>query len=134
VILIDGGKKQLEAALSGIESTEWKPSAAVLGIVKPEDDVVGPSVRDPDVSKEGQRLLASVRDEAHRFAKKTHTKRRDSVESVLEKIEGIGPKLSSRILSEYSIEDLKDKDIGDLQQTEGIGPSTAQRIKNGLEE
>jgi excinuclease ABC subunit C len=134
VVLIDGGEKQLEAALSGMDSAGWEPSAAVLGMVKPEDEVVGPSVRDPDVSKVGQKLLASVRDEAHRFAKSSHKKRRDTVGSVLEEITGVGPKLSSRILSEFSIEGLKDKDAGDLQQIEGIGPSTAQRITDEVGE
>jgi len=107
-------------------------SVLVLGMVKPEDTVVGPSVRDPDVPEEGRKLLSSVRDEAHRFAKKSHTKRRDTVESVLEEIDGIGPSLSARILSELSIEELKSKESQKLQRIDGVGPSLAKRIEQRL--
>lgn len=128
VVLIDGGKAQLKAAVSGMDSAGWDVSAAVLGIVKPNDRIVGPSVRDPDIPEEGERLLASVRDEAHRFAKRTHTKKRDSIEPRIQAIDGIGPSLGSRILSQFSIEGLEQADTEDLCRIEGIGPSLANRI------
>jgi len=133
LFLIDGGKKQVEAAVSGIDSSGWDISASVLGILKPEDRIVG-SLRDPDIPEEGRRLLASVRDEAHRFAKKGHTKRRDTVESVIEEIEGVGPALRSRIVSEFIIEDIKRTDTEELRRIEGVGPALAQRIKEELNE
>lgn len=106
---------------------------AVLGIVKPDDRIVGPSVRDPDVPEEGRRLLASVRDEAHRFAKRSHTKRRDSVEPTVEEIDGVGPSLSSRILSRFSAEELREADTEELCQVDGVGPSLADRITEKFE-
>jgi len=129
LILIDGGKKQVDAAISGMDSAGWDISVPVLGIVKPDDRIVGSSIKDPEISEEGEALLSSVRDEAHRFAKSSHTKRRDTVESVLEEIDGIGPKLSRKILSQFSIEDLEGTDAEDLQQIEGIGPSLAESIQ-----
>ena len=133
LFLIDGGKKQIKAAVSGLDSSGWDVSASVLGILKPEDRIVG-NVRDPDMPKEGRRLLASVRDEAHRFAKKGHTKRRDKVESVIEEIEGVGPALRSRIVSEFTIEDIKRKEKQELRRIEGVGPALAERIKKELKE
>jgi Holliday junction resolvasome RuvABC DNA-binding subunit len=50
----------------------------------------------------------------------------------LEYVRGIGPKLRARILSEYSTEELRDKDSEDLQQIEGVGPSPAGRIQHRL--
>ena len=133
VVLIDGGEGQVEAAISGMDSAGWGASVAVLGIVKPDDRIVGPSLRDPEVSEQGRRLLASVRDEAHRFAKMSHTKRRDSVEPTVEEIDGVGPSLSSRILSRFSAEELREADPEDLRQIDGIGPSLADRITEEFE-
>jgi excinuclease ABC subunit C len=63
----------------------------------------------------------------------SHTKRRDSVEPTVEEIDGVGPSLSSRILSRFSGEELREADPEDLRQIDGIGPSLADRITEEFE-
>lgn len=126
LLLIDGGPGQLKAARKALNEVGWQ--VPILGIVKPEDAIIS-LARDPDVSEESRQVLVLARDEAHRFAHRSHTGRRDSMGSVLEEIDGVGPSLRGRLLREHGLAELRGMSEEDLQEIDGVGPALAERIR-----
>ena len=80
-------------------------------------------------------MLLSVRDEAHRLAVMGHRKRRDKKrrESVLDGVEGIGPKKRKALLSRLGgLKGLRAAGMSELSQVDGVGPALAQKIIQAL--
>lgn len=125
LLLVDGGEGQLNAAAEALREIGW--SMPVFGIVKPDDKILGLH-RNPEIPDDVSQILSAIRDESHRFAKDYHTSRRDSIDPVLEEIEGLGEEKRKSLMKEYSIEDLKEASKKDIQQVEGIGPQLAERV------
>lgn len=125
LLLIDGGPGQLKAARKALDEVGWQ--VPILGIVKPDDDIIS-LARDPEVSEQGRQVLVHARDEAHRFAHRTHTGRRDSVDPVLEQVDGVGPALRERLLREHGLTELRGMSEEELQEIDGVGPALAERI------
>lgn len=74
ILLIDGGKGQLNAAMSAFSALELKPPT-VISLAKQEEEIFVPGAEEPlRLSRHsfGLRLLQYVRDEAHRFAQHYH--------------------------------------------------------------
>jgi excinuclease ABC subunit C len=95
LVVIDGGKGQLSAALAAMQAYDL-PRVAVISLAKREEEVFvpgrpGPIVLDP--ASPGLQLLQRIRDEAHRFALGFHRQRRESRahESILDALPGVGP-------------------------------------------
>ena len=132
LLVIDGGIEQLKAARRTLKTLGWE--IPVVAIAKPDDRIIAPDGSVLDVEEPARQWLRSARDEAHRFAKTTHTAQRDEVESALEEIEGIGPERRKAILSSYSLSELDDASIDDLAAIEGIGRETAETIKKRFED
>jgi excinuclease ABC subunit C len=104
LVVIDGGKGQLNAALDAMAEFDL-PRVAVISLAKRIEEVFIPGRPDPillDHSSDGLQLLQRVRDEAHRFALGKHRKRRDrsQVESIFDSLPGVGP-ARKRILMEH---------------------------------
>jgi excinuclease ABC subunit C len=136
LIMVDGGKGQLSAALSGLISIEYPPTP-ILGLAKRNEEIFLPNRTDPvilDRSSPALKLLQAVRDEAHRFAISYHRELRGKriEESILDEIEGIGQNRKIQILREFgSIENLKKSSTGQIaERIPGIGLKLAEMIKD----
>src|SRR5437762_2666303 len=95
LVVIDGGKGQLSAALAAMQELDL-PRVAVIALAKRIEEVFVPGRPDPILLSEhspGLQLLQRIRDEAHRFAITFHRQRRDASarESMFDQIEGVGP-------------------------------------------
>jgi excinuclease ABC subunit C len=139
VLLIDGGRGQLAAALDGLKAAGVAPSLTV-GVAKGADRRAGQERlfldgRDAplilDAGSSALRLIQRVRDEAHRFAIAGHRKARDLArrESFLEEIPGLGPVRRKELLKAFGgLQGLKQASIEDLAKVQGISRSIAERI------
>jgi len=95
LVVIDGGKGQLSAALAAMQAYDL-PRVAVISLAKKEEEVFVPGRPGPivlDLASPGLQLLQRIRDEAHRFALGFHRQRRESRahESILDALPGVGP-------------------------------------------
>lgn len=105
LVLVDGGRGQVEAAARVLREAGWK--AAVLGLAKKEESVFRPGLASPlplPPSSPEVLFLRRVRDEAHRFALAYHRslRRREVSRSVLDEVPGIGPARKKKLLSLYA--------------------------------
>lgn len=97
LIVIDGGKGQLSAAVTSLQKLEIYGKVAIIGIAKRLEEIYFPGDSIPlylDKQSETLKLIQQLRDEAHRFGITHHRNKRSKsmATSVLEDIKGIGPK------------------------------------------
>jgi excinuclease ABC subunit C len=110
LVVIDGGKGQLSAALEAIHSTFDVQRTAVIALAKREEEVFVPGSAAPirlDRHDPGLQLLQRIRDEAHRFAVSYHRQRRDTkaFESIFDTLQGVGPARRRAILRHFGSAD-----------------------------
>src|SRR5665811_1021472 len=106
LVLIDGGKGQLSAALQALEEAGLDDVVPVVSLAKREEELFVPGRGAPlDVAPDdpGLMLLRSVRDEAHRFAVGFHRARRQATatDSFLDGLPGVGEKRKRAILAHF---------------------------------
>lgn len=136
LILIDGGKGQVSAAVSVLEALGL--NIPLIGLAKKEELIYLPGESDPIDLPEGDRalrVLQHVRDETHRFATGHNQKLRKKQLSLssLENIPGIGPARSRKLLTGFgSMENLYAAAAEDISQTGGISLEAAEMIKQYL--
>ena len=134
LILIDGGKGQLSSALKSIDRLGLRGKISVIGIAKRLEEIYYPDDPYPlylDKNSETLKVLQHVRDESHRFGITRHRNRRsnNAFNSVLEEIEGIGPKTIKELLTIFkSVERIKNASL--LELTDVIGQSKAKKVKD----
>lgn len=139
LILIDGGKGQLSAAVSVLKNLDLL-DLDVIGLAKRLEEVYKPDQSEPqNISKTspGLSLLRKIRDESHRFAITYHRKLRKkrNLHSVLDDVKGIGPNKRNALLAEFkSVNDIKDAPINKLIVVPGISAKLAESIKKQLVE
>jgi len=118
LIMIDGGKGQLSAALDALKELEL--SIPAIGLAKREEDVLMPNSPAPVLfpkDAQGKFLLMRLRDEAHRFANRHREMRgkKHATGSALDEIPGIGEKTKKDLLKAFGsvqgIRDATDKDL-----------------------
>jgi len=134
LLLIDGGRGQLDAALDALDEAGWDGPEAVVALAKDEAVVVTPD-RTFDWGDDAPQLhvLQRVRDEAHRFAVAYHQSLRDDVSTALDGVEGVGPELRKRLLRRFgSVAGVRRASVEDLQDVAGVGEATAETIANRL--
>ena len=139
IILIDGGKLQLDAALRTF-SALTKESPMILSIVKgskrvrstetilSKDGIIEMSKDSP-----GFILLQQIRDESHRFAIKSNRKKktRSINRSSLDNIRGLGPKKKKDLLKYFkSIQTIKNASESELCKVNGISIKLAKEINS----
>src|SRR5436309_2467158 len=105
LVVVDGGKGQLAAALAAMEELDL-PRVAVIALAKRIEEVFVPGRSEPILLSEhspGLQLLQRIRDEAHRFAITFHRQRRDASarESMFDQIEGVGPARRRALLRHF---------------------------------
>jgi excinuclease ABC subunit C len=138
LVLIDGGKGQLNAALN-VRQKLGLDSIPMVSLAKENEEIFMPSDPQPVcIAKDSPALhiLQRARDEAHRFAISYHQKLRhkEVTVSALDNIPGIGPKRKKALLKKFgSIKAIKESSLEELNQTEGITLALAQKVKRYLE-
>jgi excinuclease ABC subunit C len=126
LIVIDGGKGQLHAALTSLEKLDLVGKVAIVGIAKRLEEIYFPGDSIPlylDKRSESLRIIQHVRDEAHRFGITHHRLRRSksTIKSELHDIKGIGEKIAQQLLSEYkSVQTIKSKSKAELSALIGL--------------
>jgi excinuclease ABC subunit C len=137
LVLIDGGRGQLNAALE-VRQELGLDSIPMVSLAKQNEEVFIPSDPQPVyIAKDSPALhiLQRARDEAHRFAISYHKKLRhkEVIASALDNIPGIGPRRKKALLKKFgSIEAIKEASLEELSQTEGITPVLAKKVKEEL--
>jgi len=147
LLLVDGGKGQLNIAMAILRESGLKGAFEVAGIAKKDeskgeiqDKIYRPGRSNPiQFGREGDLLLflQRVRDEAHRFAIAFHRKRRKKalLHSILDDAPGIGKKRKIAMLSFYkSIKKIKDADINELAGLPAMTLSAARSVKETLKD
>jgi len=114
LVIIDGGKGQLSAALESINELGLSGVMTVVGLAKNEEEIFFPgdkeSLRLP-YNSESLRLIRRIRDEVHRFGITFHRKQRSrgTFKNELESIKGIGKSTADLLLKEFrSVNKVKD--------------------------
>ncbi|WP_202700549.1 excinuclease ABC subunit UvrC [Flavobacterium sp. UGB4466] len=132
LIIIDGGKGQLSAALKSIDALELRGKIAIIGIAKRLEELFYPGDSIPlylDKKSETLKVIQQLRNEAHRFGITFHRDKRSkaALNSSVEGIPGIGEKTMLTLIQHFkSVKRLKlatEKEISDV-----IGVSKAKKI------
>ncbi|MDL2143940.1 MULTISPECIES: excinuclease ABC subunit UvrC [Flavobacterium] len=132
LIIIDGGKGQLSAALKSIDALELRGKIAIIGIAKRLEELFYPGDSIPlylDKKSETLKVIQQLRNEAHRFGITFHRDKRSkaALNSSVESIPGIGEKTMLTLIQHFkSVKRLKlatEKEISDV-----IGVSKAKKI------
>jgi len=137
LVLIDGGKGQLNAALSVMREA-GVGSIPTASLAKENEEIFIPQKIEPVIlpsSSSGLQLLQRLRDEAHRFALGYHQKihKRETFASALDTIPGIGSKRKRALLKQFgSVRAIQEAPVDELAATRGMSQSLAKRIKEHL--
>jgi excinuclease ABC subunit C len=132
LIVVDGGKGQLGAALNALEKLELRGKIAIIGIAKRLEEIYFPGDSVPlylDKNSETLKILQQLRDEAHRFGITFHRNKRSGefIKSELESIPGIGERTITALLKRFkSVENLKNQSVQSV--ADEIGNSKAHVI------
>jgi excinuclease ABC subunit C len=133
LIIIDGGKGQLSAAMEVLQ--ELHIDIPTVGLAKENEEIFIPGSPDPIIlprSSQGLYLVQRIRDEAHRFGITYHRKLRSerTFKSVLDEIPGIGPKRKKALMKHYgSVRAISAASIDDLAALNGMSRDAAERVK-----
>lgn len=133
MVLIDGGKGQLSAAVQAMEETGYGYIPA-FGLAKEEELIFAPGKPEPVYLPRDSRalhLVQRLRDEAHRFAVTYHRQLRDkkTLRSLLDEVEGIGPKRRRELLKAFGgIEEIKKAGLEELAAVPGMNHRAAQAV------
>ncbi len=144
LIVVDGGKGQLNIAYEALTELNVENSVDLLSLAKIKSNdkdkaqyyerVFKIGEKEPVILKQNSPeivLFVKLRDEAHRFAIEYHRKLREkgSIQSVLNKIDGVGSKRKQILLKHFkSIENIKKATLKDLEAVKGINRDVARRI------
>jgi excinuclease ABC subunit C len=137
LVLIDGGKGQLSAALAAMREmgAEAVPAA---GLAKENEELFVPGRAKPIVlppSSPGLQLLQRLRDEAHRFALGYHhrVRRKQTFASALDSVPGIGAKRKKALIRQFgSLKAIREASVEELANVNGITEGLARKIKEAL--
>jgi excinuclease ABC subunit C len=133
LVVIDGGKGQLSAALAAMQAYDL-PRVAVIALAKRIEEVFVPGQSDPIVLSRhnpGLQLLQRIRDEAHRFALGFHRQRRESrgFASLFDELQGVGPARRRALLQHFgSVEEMTAASQEELEGVPGVPAAVARRI------
>src|SRR5499427_7981718 len=133
LVVVDGGKGQLAAALSAMQAFDL-PRVAVIALAKREEEVFVPGRARPVVLSRhdpGLQLLQRIRDEAHRFAVGFHRRRRESrgFASLFDELEGVGPARRRALLNHFgSVDAMLAAAPEELEGVPGVPAKVARSV------
>ncbi len=125
LVIIDGGKGQLNAACKSLSDLGIHHRMEIIGIAKRLEEIYKPGDPLPlylDKKSETLKVIQHLRDEAHRFAITHHRKKREksTIKTELTDIDGIGNVLADKLLSRFqSVKNIKNSSLDELQQCVG---------------
>jgi excinuclease ABC subunit C len=138
LLVVDGGKGQLNVALEVLDEYELRDVVPAAGLAKQEEEIFLPDRSEPvrlPRTSEGLYLMQRIRDEAHRFAITYHRKVRNkqTIISQLDGVPGIGPKRRSALLKHFgSIEAIRTASVEELAAVPGMTRKAAEQLKSSL--
>ena len=136
LVVVDGGKGQLSAAVEAFDEMGLRGKIALVGIAKRLEEIFFPGDSVPlyiDKNSESLRVVQALRDEAHRFGITHHRNRRSKSQTVsaLDGIAGIGPKTRDALLIHFkSVKRIAEADLDAIADI--IGPSKASIVYAAL--
>jgi excinuclease ABC subunit C len=134
LIVIDGGRGQIGAALKAFVALDAMPPA-LIGLAKQHETIIFPDERAPlnlPLNHPGLNVLQRLRDEAHRFANTYNADLRSKKirESVLDDFPGLGEKRRAALLAHFgSIEKLRAAPIAEIAEVPGFGGRMAEELQ-----
>lgn len=132
LVIIDGGKGQLNAALESIERLGLTGRMTVVGLAKREESIFFPGDKDPlqlPYNSPANLLVRHIRDEVHRFGITFHRKTRSkgTIKNELEGIQGIGQRTATELLQTFrSVKNIRT--LTERELTKAIGASKARIV------
>lgn len=132
LIVIDGGKGQLGAAINSLRKLDLMGKVTVIGIAKRLEEIYFPGDSIPlylDKRSETLKIIQHIRDEAHRFGITHHRNKRsrETFKTELSEIKGISDKTAQKLLTELkSIKGIKEATLQEI--TSVIGSSKAKLV------
>ena len=136
LIIVDGGKGQLSAAVEVLDQLGLRGKIAILGIAERLEEIYFPGDSVPlyiNKNSESLRVIQHLRDEAHRFGITHHRKRRSKSQTVseLDSIKGVGEKTRTMLLRHFkSVKRIREATIEQIAAV--TGPVLAQKIHSAL--
>jgi excinuclease ABC subunit C len=136
LVLVDGGRGQLQAALTALDRIGL--DLPVVGLAKREEEIWLPDRPEPirlSLKDPALKLIQRLRDEAHRFAITRHRGRRGKRmrETSLTDIPGVGPARARTLLRRFgSLAGLAAADPAEIESA--VGPSTARAVREYLDQ
>lgn len=137
LVIIDGGKGQLSAAMKSIRALGLEGQMTVVGIAKRLEEIYFPDDPVPahiNKKSESLKLIQQARDEAHRFGITFHRNQRSKnfIKTELTEIPGIGKKTSEKLLQHFgSLARLKTADPAEVEKL--IGKAAAGKVRGYFE-
>lgn len=125
LIVIDGGKGQLSAAVKSLDKLQLLGKIPIIGIAKRLEEIYYPNDSVPlyiDKNSPTLKLVQNLRNEAHRFGIKFHRDKRSSslLKNQLEEIPGIGEKTAEKLLKAFgSFDELKKRNENEIAKIAG---------------
>ncbi len=138
LILIDGGKGQLNAACAELAKLGLS-AIPIIGLAKEFEEIYRPGESEPlrlDHNTGALKLLQRVRDESHRFANTYNAKLRlkKISESILDEFPGIGQRRKAALLKKFgSVQRLRTATLEEISEVTGFGGKAAAELKAFLE-
>ena len=136
LIIVDGGKGQLSAAVEVLDRLGLRGKIAIIGIAERLEEIYFPGDSVPlyiNKNSESLRVIQHLRDEAHRFGITHHRKRRakSQTRSELDAIKGIGGKTKTALLTHFkSVKRIREATLDQIAAI--IGPAKAQLVHQAL--
>ena len=131
LIIIDGGKGQLSAAVESLEKLGLRGKVPILGIAKRLEELFFPGDPYPlylDKRSETLKVIQRMRDEAHRFGITHHRQKRSKsgLGSALEEIPGIGKATKEALLKSFkSVKRIREASLADLEVVVGAAKAAS---------
>ena len=137
LVVLDGGKGQLSAAVQVLDELGLRGRIAAIGIAKRMNEIFFPGDSVPlyiDLNGETIKVIQHLRDEAHRFGIAHHRNKRSKsqIHSELDDIAGIGPKSKTLLLKHFkSLKRLRQATVEEVEAV--VGAKRAQALKQALQ-
>lgn len=136
LVVVDGGKGQLSAAVEALEAIGLRGTIALAGIAKRLEEIYFPGDSVPlyiDKNSETLKVVQHMRDEAHRFGITFHRDKRSKsqIVSELDSIKGVGPKTAEALLRHFkSVKRIRQASLDEIAAV--VGAAKARVITEGF--
>lgn len=136
LVIVDGGKGQLSAAVEALDAIGLRGKIALVGIAKRLEEIYFPGDSIPlyiDKNSESLRVVQHLRDEAHRFGITHHRNRRSKgqVHSTFDDIKGVGDATRDKLLRHFrSLKRVREAKLEEIAAV--VGPAKAKIVVDGL--